>query len=80
MIVSNSNSYFFHKMNTRGNASHERVGPAAEGNHVPPQAPVEGVAKPVNPAGLTNAEVREYLTQMAYAITMQAQVITAQVN
>ena len=72
MIVSNSNSYFFHKMNTRGNASHERVGPAAEGNHVPPQAPVEGVAMPLKPAGLSNAEVRAYLEKMEQAIIIQA--------
>ena len=34
----------------------------------------------VNPAGLTDAEVRAYLAQMAQAITMQAQAMTAQVN
>ena len=35
---------------------------------------------PVNPAGLTDAEVRASLAQMAQAITMQAQDMTAQVN
>ena len=35
---------------------------------------------PVNPVGLTDAEVRTSLAQMAQAITMQAQVMTAQVN
>ena len=35
---------------------------------------------PVNPAGLTDAEVRASLAQMAQAITMQAQAMTAQVN
>ena len=35
---------------------------------------------PVNPAGLTDAEVRGSLAQMAHAITMQAQAMSAQVN
>ena len=35
---------------------------------------------PVNLAGLTDAEVRASLAQMAQAITMQAQAMTAQVN
>ena len=35
---------------------------------------------PVNPARLTDAEVRAYLAQMAQAITMQAQAMTAEVN
>ena len=34
----------------------------------------------VNPTGLTDAEVRASLAQMAQAITMQAQAMTAQVN
>ena len=34
----------------------------------------------VSPAGLTNAEVRESMSQMAQAITMQAQAMIAQVN
>ena len=53
---------------------------AARGNQNPPQAPAERVAMPVNPAGLTDAEVRASLAQMAQAITMQAQAMTAQVN
>ncbi|XP_069152666.1 uncharacterized protein [Solanum lycopersicum] len=53
---------------------------AARGNQNPPQAPAEGVAMPVNPAGMTDAEVRASLDQMAQAITMQAQAMTAQVN
>ncbi|XP_069144095.1 uncharacterized protein [Solanum lycopersicum] len=55
-------------------------GASARGNRNPPQAPAEGVAMPVNPTGLTNAEVRPSLAQMAQAITMQAQAMTAQVN
>ena len=39
----------------------ERGGAAADDNQVPPQAPVEAMAMPVNPAGLTNAYVRESL-------------------
>ena len=35
---------------------------------------------PVNPAGLTNPEVRESLVQMAHAITMQDQAMTDQVH
>ena len=35
---------------------------------------------PVNPAGLTDAEVRASLAQMAQAITVQAQVMTDQVK
>ena len=34
----------------------------------------------VNPAGLTDAKVRESVTQLAQAITMQSQAMTAQVN
>ena len=35
---------------------------------------------PVNPTGLTNAEVRAYLAQIAQDITMQAQSMTDQVD
>ena len=35
---------------------------------------------PVHPSGLTNAEVRAYLAQLAQAITMEAQAKTYQVN
>ena len=58
-----------------------RTGAAtARCNKNPPQAPAEGVAMPVNPARLTDAEVRASLAQMAPAITIQAQAMTAQVN
>ena len=53
---------------------------AARGNQNPPQASVKGVAIPVDPVGFIDAEVRASLDQMAQAITMQAQAITAQVN
>nr|XP_004239561.1 uncharacterized protein LOC101256381 [Solanum lycopersicum] len=52
----------------------------ARDNQVPLQALAEGLAIPVNPAGLTDAEVRASLAQMAQAITMQAQAMIAQVN
>ena len=55
-------------------------GEAVGNNLVPPQAPAEGVDMPVNSAGLTDAEVRASLAQMAQAITMQAQAMIAQVN
>ena len=47
-------------------------------NQVPPEIPAKGVVMPFNPAGLTDAEVRASLAQMAQAITMQAQDITMQ--
>ena len=50
---------------------------AARGNQNPPHSPAEGVAMPVNPARLTDAEVRAYLAQMAQVIMMQAQAMTA---
>ena len=67
-------------MNTRRRIGQRRRGAAAGSNQVPPHAPVEGVAMPVNPVGLTDAKVREYLAQMEHAITMQAQDMTNQVN
>ncbi|XP_015081272.1 uncharacterized protein LOC107024841 [Solanum pennellii] len=67
-------------MNTRRNAGQGRGGATAGGNQVPPQVPDEGVAIPVNPDGLTDAEVRTALAQIAQAITMQAQAVTAQAN
>ncbi|XP_069152134.1 uncharacterized protein [Solanum lycopersicum] len=67
-------------MNTWGTKGLRTGAAAARGNQNPPQAPAEGVAMPVNPAGLTDAEVRASLAQMAQAITMQAQAMTAQVN
>ena len=65
-------------MNTRRNACW-RVGEAAAGgNQAHPQAPAAGVQVSVNPAALTDGEVRATLVQMAQAITAQAQAITAQ--
>ncbi|TMW94811.1 hypothetical protein EJD97_009769, partial [Solanum chilense] len=56
-----------------------RVGEAAVGgNQAPPQAPAAGVQVPVNPATLTDGEVRAALVQMAQAFTAQTQAITAQ--
>ena len=55
-------------------------GVAAVGdNQGPSRAPAEGLVMPVNPAGLTAVEVRSSLSQMAQAITMQAQEMTVQV-
>ena len=48
-------------MNTRRNVFHRRGGAAAGDNQVPPQVPAEEVDMPVNPAGLTNTEVRASL-------------------
>ena len=67
-------------MNTRRTIGQRRGGAAAWGNQVLPWAPVKGVAMPVNPVGLTDAKVWEYLAQMEHAITMQAQDMTNQVN
>ncbi|XP_015057492.1 uncharacterized protein LOC107003698 [Solanum pennellii] len=67
-------------MNTRRNAGRGRGEIAAVGNQVPPLAPATGVAMPVNQTGLTDAEVRTALAQMAQAITVQAQAKMAQTN
>ena len=67
-------------MNTRRTIGQRTAEVVAEGNQVPPHAPVEGVAMPVNPVGLTDAKVRISLAQMAHSITMQAQSMTYQVN
>ena len=67
-------------MNTRRTLGQKRGEAAARGIHVPPQAPVEGVAMLVNSTGLTDVEVRASVAQMAHAITMQPQVMTYQVN
>ena len=80
MNVSNINPCSFQRMNTWRTKCLRKGGAATRGNQNPPQAPAEGVAMPVNPAGLNDAEVRESLAQMAQAITMQAQAMTAQVN
>ncbi|XP_015087001.1 uncharacterized protein LOC107030123 [Solanum pennellii] len=67
-------------MNTRRNVGQMRRGATAGDNQLAPQAPAEGVAMPINPSGLTYAEVRAYLAQMEQAITIQAQAMTDQVN
>ena len=79
MNVSNINPCCFQRMNTWRTKS-LRNRSRSSYNQNPPQAPVEGVAMLVNPARLTDAEVRASLAQMAQAITMQAQAMTAQVN
>ena len=68
----------FQKMNTRRNADQRRGEAAARCNQVPPQAPTTEMKMHVNPAGLTNWEVRTALVQMAQAFTLQAQAMTAQ--
>ena len=51
-------------MNTWRAKGPRRGGEAARGNQNPPQAPVEGVAMSVNPARLTDVEVRASLAQI----------------
>ena len=80
MSVSNINPCCFQRMNTRRTIGQMRGGADAGGNQVPPQAPTEGVAMPVNQAGLSDVEVRASLVQMAQATTMQAQAMISQVN
>ena len=70
MSVSNINPYCFLNMFTRRNAGQRRGGAVGRGNQVPPQAPYEGVTMPNNPDGFTDANVREYLAEMAQAINM----------
>ena len=64
MNVSNINSCCFHRMNTRRKICQRREGAATGANQVPPQAPAKGVVMIVNPAGLTDAEVRASLAQI----------------
>ena len=67
-------------MSTTRNAGRGR-GDVVDGDkQVPPQAPAEGVAMPVNPTLLTDEEVWIDLVQMAQAITMEANTMTAQAN
>ena len=80
MSVSNINPCCFQRMNTRRAIGQRKGGAVARDNQVPPQAPFEGVFMLVNPAGLTDAEVRAYLAQMEQTITMQDQAMTDQVN
>ena len=63
--MSNINPCCFQRMNNWRTKGQRKGGATSRGNQNPPQAPVEGVAMPVNPAGLTDAEVRASLTQMA---------------
>ena len=67
-------------MNTRRNVGRGRGGAAAGSNKVPPQDIAEGVAMPVNLAGLIDAEVWTALDHMDQAITMQAQAMMAHAN
>ena len=67
-------------MKTRRNAGGEIGGAVAGVNQIPPQAPAAGMELPVNPTGLTDREVRKSLVDMAQAITLQAQAMTAQVG
>ena len=60
------------------NVGQERGEAAAGGNQVPPKAPAAGMEMPVNPVGLAYGEVRTTVAQMAQAITLQAQDMTAQ--
>ena len=80
MNVSNINPYSFQIMNTWRTKGLRTGVAAAKGNQNPPQALVEGVAISVDPVGFIDAEVRASLDQMAQAITMQAQAMTAQFN
>ena len=62
MSVSNINPYCLQIMNPRRNTGQKRSVAAANNNQVPPLAPVEGVAMEVNPARLTDVEVRAYVS------------------
>ena len=65
-------------MNMTRNAGGEFGGAVAAVNQVPPQAPAAGMEMHVNLARLTDGEVRIALAQMAQAITLQDQAMTAQ--
>ena len=80
MNVSNINPCFFQRMNTWRTKCLRKGGAATRGNQNPPQAPAERVAIPVNPAGLTDGEVRASPAQMSQSIMMQDRPITVQVN
>ena len=80
MNVSNINPCCFQRMNTWRTKGLRTGAATARCNKNPPQAPAEGVAMPVNPARLTDAEVRASLAHMEQAITMQAKAMTDQVN
>ena len=80
MKVSNINPCCFQRMNTWRTKGRRTGAAAARGNQNPPQAPVEGVAMPVNPARMNDAEVRASLAHMAQDNRMQAQAMTTHVN
>ena len=80
MSQSKINSYYFHRMNTRRDASQRRGGAAAGDNMVPPQALTEWVAMSINPAWFTYVDVRASLEQMKPCILMKSQAMTYQVN
>ena len=65
-------------MNTRRNTGGQIGGAAAGVNQGPPLALVAGIEMHVNPTGLTDGVVRTTLVEMAQAITLQAQAMTAQ--
>ena len=72
MSLSNINTCCLHRMNTRRTIGQSGgVAPAGD-DQVPSKAPAEAVAILVNPAGLTDGEVRESLAQMAQDITRKA--------
>ena len=66
------------KMNTKRNTGTRVREVAAGGNQAPHQAPACGVQVPINPAALTDGEVRAALVQMSLAITAHEYAITAQ--
>ena len=64
-------------MNMRRNVGGEIGGTTAGVNKVSPQARAAGMEIHVDPTGLKNGEVRIALVQMAQAITLQAESMTA---
>ena len=66
------------KINTSIYTGRETGGAAAGVNQVPPQALAAAMEMHVNPTGLTDGVVRTTLVEMAQAITLQAQAMTAQ--
>nr|XP_010320253.1 uncharacterized protein LOC104647164 [Solanum lycopersicum] len=65
-------------MNTKRNTGTRVREVAAGGNQAPHQAPACGVQVPINPAALTDGEVRAAFVQMSLAITAHEYAITAQ--
>ena len=80
MCVSNINPCCFQGLKDRRTLGQSRGGAATGDNQVPSQAQVGGVAMLFSSAGLTDAEIRASLDQMAHDITMQSQAMTDQVN